>query len=85
MDGVVVNHYTDFKIIEIEYLSDEFKKKTQDELMVICHGEYALFPSAKVHSYTSTLNELVNFRIPTTSEKRSGAVGELLLNVVIRL
>ena len=41
-DGVTIDDYNDYKIIEIRDLSNELKEKIKNELTVICHGEYAL-------------------------------------------
>jgi len=85
LDGVTINDYSDYKIIEIRNLSDELKEKIKNELIVICHGEYALSSASNYCSFTGTIAELVNHRLPCEKDKRVGAIGELLLNVIIRV
>lgn len=85
MDGVVERKNEQNIIIEIHFLSNELKKCIRDELTVICHGEYALVSESDYYSFDETLEELVKHRIPESEKKKVGAVGELLLNVIIRL
>lgn len=85
LDGVTVSDSIDYKIIEIRNLSDELKEKIKNELIVICHGEYALSSASNYCSFTGTIAELVNHRLPHEKDKRVGAIGELLLNVIIRV
>ena len=85
MDGVIERNNEQNIIIEIHFLSDELKKCIKDELTVICHGEYALISESNFYSFDETLEELVMHRIPESEDKKVGAVGELLLNVMIRL
>lgn len=85
MDGVIERKNGQNIIIEIHYLSDELKNCIRDELTVICHGEYALVSESNYYSFDETLEELVKHRIPESEIKKIGAVGELLLNVIIRL
>ncbi|EUC82646.1 PF08878 domain protein [Streptococcus sp. CM6] len=84
LDGVTVNDSIDYKIIEIRYLSDELKEKIKNELIVICHGEYALSSASVYHTFERTIAELVNYRLSNEQDKRVGAIGELILNVIIR-
>lgn len=83
-DGVTIDDYNDYKIIEIRDLSNELKEKIKNELTVICHGEYALSSALKYHTFEGTIAELVNYRLPAEKDKRVGAIGELILNVIIR-
>ena len=57
LDGVIINDYSDYKIIEIRNLSDELKEKIKKELIVICHGEYAL---SSASNYYSLLGQSLN-------------------------
>lgn len=84
LDGVTIDDYNDYKIIEIRDLSNELKEKIKNELTVICHGEYALSSALKYYTFEGTIAELVNYRLPTEKDKRVGAIGELILNVIIR-
>lgn len=84
MDGVIKRKYGNSIIIEIHFLSNELKEKIKKELTTICHGEYALISESIHFSFESTLAELVNHRIPKSKIKKIGAIGELLLNVIIR-
>lgn len=84
LDGVTVDDYGDYKIIEIRNLSDELKEKIESELTVICHGEYALSSDSIYYTFKETIAELVDYRLPTNKDKRVGAIGELILNVIIR-
>lgn len=85
LEGVTIDDFIDYKIIEIRYLSDELKEKIKNELAVICHGEYALSSTSNYYSFKGTIAELVNYRLPEEKDKRVGAIGELLLNVIIRV
>lgn len=85
LKGVTIDDFIDYKIIEIRYLSDELKEKIKNELAVICHGEYALSSTSNYYSFKGTIAELVNYRLPEEKDKRVGAIGELLLNVIIRV
>ena len=84
MDGVIERKYGKNTIIEISFLSEELKQKIKEELTIICHGEYALISESNYYSFESTLSELINYRIPKRKIKKIGAIGELLLNVIIR-
>ncbi|WP_455078468.1 Hachiman antiphage defense system protein HamA [Peptostreptococcus stomatis] len=84
MDGIVVNNIGDSIIIEIHNLSEELKEKIKEQLVEICQGEYALVSASKYCSFEETIKELVNYRLPSHKNKKIGAVGELLLNVMIR-
>ena len=84
MDGIFERKCGQCIIIEIHYLSDELKNKIKNELTTICHGEYALISESNYFSFEETLIELVKHRIPKSEIKKIGAIGELLLNVIIR-
>lgn len=84
MDGVIERKIGENIILEIRDLSDELKGKMKYQLTEICHGEYALASGSRYHSYDETLKELVNYRIPNRINGAIGAMGELLLNVLIR-
>lgn len=84
MNGIVERKIGDSVILEIRNLSDELKDKIREQLVEICHGEYALVSGFNYHSFKETIKELVVFRIPKSKDKRVGAIGELLLNVMIR-
>lgn len=84
MDGVIERKVGTNIILEIRELSDELKRKIKEQLVEICHGEYGLTSGVKYHSYDETLMELVNYRIPNRRNGAIGAMGELLLNVLIR-
>lgn len=84
MNGVIERKFGENIILEIRCLSDELKRKIKDQLAEICHGEYALTSGLRYHTYDETLKELVNYRIPNRKNGAIGAVGELLLNVLIR-
>lgn len=85
LEGVTITDSIDYKIIEIQYLSDELKEKIKSELVEICHGEYAFNSISKHLNFEATIAELVNYRLPKGKDKRIGAIGELLLNVIIRV
>lgn len=84
MDGVIERKVGENMILEIRNLSDDLKSKMKGQLIEICHGEYALTSGLRYHSYDETLKELVSYRIPTRRNGAIGAMGELLLNVLIR-
>lgn len=84
MDGITEKRVGDNIILEVLYLSDELKNKIKEHLVEICHGEYALVSTFKHYSFTNTIKELVNHRIPNSQIKKIGVIGELLLNVIIR-
>lgn len=84
MNGIVEIKNGGITILEVRVFSDELKKKLRDELVNICHGEYALNSGFSYHSFDETVKELVNHRIPRDKNKKIGAVGELLLNTLIR-
>lgn len=84
MNGIVEMKKGEVTILEVRVFSDELKKKIRDELVNICHGEYALNSGFSYHSFDETVKELVNHRIPRDKNKKIGAVGELLLNTLIR-
>lgn len=84
MNGIVKRKIGDNLILEVHTLSDELKDKIKKQLIEICHGEYALVSGSDYHSFEETIKELVSFRIPKSKGKRVGAIGELLLNVMIR-
>ncbi len=84
MDGVIEKRIGENIVLEIRYLSDELKMKIENELVEICHGEYALVSNSNHHSFKATINELLNHRLPSSNNKKVGAIGELLLNVMIR-
>jgi hypothetical protein len=83
LDGVFIDNLGDCKVIEIRHLSDEMKDKIKNELQIICYGEYALSSCSKYYSLNETIREF-NIRIPDDENKKTGIIGELLLNVVIR-
>lgn len=84
MNGIVEIKNGGITILEVRVFSNELKKKIRDELVNICHGEYALNSGFSYHSFDETVKELVNHRIPRDKNKKIGAVGELLLNTLIR-
>ena len=84
MQGIIKKQRGRNIIIEIHYLSDELQQKINSELTTICHGEYALTSESIHHSFERTIRELVQHRLPEAQNKRIGAIGELLLNVIIR-
>ena len=84
MNGIVEIKNGEVTILEVRVFSDELKRKIRDELVNICHGEYALNSGFSYHSFDETVKELVNYRIPRDKNKKIGAVGELLLNTLIR-
>lgn len=84
MDGVIERKVGENIILEIRELSDDLKSKMKNQLTEICHGEYALTSGLRHHSYDETLKELVSYRIPNRRNGAIGAMGELLLNVLIR-
>ena len=84
MDGVVEIKFGETIILNVKTLSDELKKKISDELVEICHGEYALVSGFNYHSFNETIKELVTHRIPSDINRKVGVIGELLLNVLIR-
>jgi len=83
LDGVFIDNFGDCKVIEIRHLSDEMKDKIKNELQIICYGEYALSSCSKYYSLNETIREF-NIRIPDDENKKTGIIGELLLNIVIR-
>lgn len=84
MNGVVERKIGESIILEIHNLSDELKDKIKEQLVEICHGEYALVSASKYFSFDETIKELVNHRLPKAKNKKIGAIGEILLNVMIR-
>ena len=84
MEGIIERKNGETTILEVQYLSEDLKKKIQDELVEICHGEYALVSGFNYHSFDETVKELVNHRIPSNINRKVGVIGELLLNVLIR-
>lgn len=84
MNGVVERKIGKNIILEIHNLSDELKDKIKEQLVEICHGEYALVSTSKYFSFDETIKELVNYRLSNAKNKKIGAVGEILLNVMIR-
>ena len=84
MNGVVERKIGETIILEVQALSNELKKKISDELVNICHGEYAIGSGLIYHSFDETVKELVNHRIPSDIKRKVGVIGELLLNVMIR-
>ena len=84
MNGVVERKNGESIILEIHNLSDELKDKIKEQLVEICHGEYALVSASKYFSFDETIKELVNHRLPKAKNKKIGAIGEILLNVMIR-
>jgi hypothetical protein len=84
MDGINVRKIEEGIIIEVRFLSDQLKEKIKEELVSICHGEYALVSDNIHHSFELTVKELVNCRLFQNKTMQIGMVGELLLNVMIR-
>lgn len=84
MDGVIEKKNGENIILEIHNLSNELKNKIKEQLVEICHGEYALVSASKYFSFDETIKELVNHRLPKAKNKKIGAIGEILLNVMIR-
>ncbi|WXG60710.1 hypothetical protein VB002_03875 [Campylobacter concisus] len=84
MKGVAERKIGESIILEIHSLSDELKDKIKEQLVEICHGEYALVSGLNYHSFDETVKELVNHRIPSNLNRKVGVIGELLLNVLIR-
>ena len=84
MNDVVERKIGESIILEIHSLSDELKDKIKEQLVEICHGEYALVSASKYFSFDETIKELVNRRLPKSKNKKIGAIGEILLNVMIR-
>lgn len=84
MDGVVKREQGECIILEIQNLSDELKSKIKEQLVEICHGEYALVSTSNHFSFKATIKEFLNYRLPKNKNKKIGAVGEMLLNVIIR-
>lgn len=84
MNDVVERKIGESIILEIHSLSDELKDKIKEQLVEICHGEYALVSASKYFSFDETIKELVNHRLPKAKNKKIGAIGEILLNVMIR-
>lgn len=83
MDGIKVSNFEKYKIIEVQFFSEDLKNAIKDELTKICHGEFALVEEFVQHGFNQTLQEFVR-RIPTTENKKVGFVGELLLHIMIR-
>ena len=84
MDGVSHRQSGEIIILEVHDLSSELKKLIYDKLVEICHGEFALVSGFIDHSFEYTIKELVENRIPESRSKIVGAIGELLLHVLIR-
>ena len=84
MHDVVERKIGESIILEIRKLSDDLKDKIKEQLVEICHGEYALVSESKYFSFEETIKELVNYRLPKAKNKKIGAIGEILLNVMIR-
>jgi hypothetical protein len=84
MNDVIERKIGESIILEIHNLGDELKDKIKEQLVEICHGEYALVSGLNYHSFDETVKELVNHRIPSNINRKVGVIGELLLNVLIR-
>ena len=84
MNDVIERKIGESIILEIHNLGDELKDKIKEQLVEICHGEYALVSGLNYHSFDETIKELVNHRIPSNINRKVGVIGELLLNVMIR-
>ena len=56
MYGVVERKIGKSIILEIHNLSDELKDKIKEQLVEICHGEYALVSGLNYHSFNETVN-----------------------------
>lgn len=84
MDGIIEKKIGESIILEIHNLSNELQNKIKEQLVEICHGEYALVSTSKYLSFDETIKELVNHRLPKSTNKKIGAIGEILLNVMIR-
>lgn len=84
LDGVKLKEFGNCKIIEIKHFSEELKLKIKDEIRVICHGEYALSSESIFYSFDETVAELIE-RLPSERIKKVGSIGELILNVLIRI
>ena len=78
MEGIVERKNGETTILEVKYLSEDLKKKIQDELVEICHGEYALVSHFDEHSFEATVKELINYRIPKYKNKFSPLPNDLL-------
>ncbi|WGI36452.1 Hachiman antiphage defense system protein HamA [Mesomycoplasma lagogenitalium] len=84
MNGIIEIKKEGYIILEIRNLTDELKKTIKNLLVEICHGEYANDSKFKLFSFDETIKELVEHRLKKDKIKQIGAVGEILLNVVIR-
>lgn len=80
MEGIFERKNGETIILEVQYLSEDLKKKIRDELVEICHGEYALVSNFDEHSFEATVKELINYRIPKYKKKKIGAIGAMVLS-----
>lgn len=83
MDGVIERGSEESKILEIRVLSEDLKKKIEEEIQVICCGEEAINSNWYYHSFRKVIKEL-NLRLNKEHNNKKGLIGELLLNIIIR-
>lgn len=71
-------------ILEVTSFTKELKERIESEFRVICHGEYALISNSVHFSTEQSLEEFLNYRLPNGKNQKIGAIGEFLLNLLIR-
>ena len=71
-------------ILEVTSFTKELKERIESEFRVICHGEYALISNSVHFSIEESLEEFLNYRLPNGQNQKIGAIGEFLLNLLIR-
>ena len=71
-------------ILEVTSFTKELKERIESEFRVICHGEYALESKSVHFSTEESLEEFLNYRLPNGQNQKIGAIGEFLLNLLIR-
>ena len=72
------------QILEVLSFTKELKERIESEFRVICHGEYALESKSVHFSTEESLEEFLNYRLPNGQNQKIGAIGEFLLNLLIR-
>lgn len=83
MDGVTREIFDNINIFIIENLSDDLKREINKKIVYICYGN-KINKTYKMYSVNSTIKELLE-RYPNDIDKQKGFIGELLVNVLVRI
>lgn len=85
MEGVTFIKEKNIVIAYISEFSEELKDNIRQEFRIICHGISVENNKTRLYSYENTIEQFMK-RYPENSPvKQKGMIGELLLNVIIRL